>query len=307
MLYTKKNKAIILIFIAPAIVTFLFAFLYPISRTTYMSFFALENVTNPIATWSFVGLRNYKTLYTQAPLFMQSINNIKTIWLIGGAGIFVTALLFSAFLTSGIRLKKFYRAVIYLPNVVSAVAMGTMWIQYVYNTRDFGMLNRLFRFIGLEALVGIQYTSPDNVLYSLMVAYCFGMVGYFLLIFVAAIDGIPGDIFEAATIDGAGFFVKFFTITLPLLTDNIRTCIVLWSIAIVNFFVWSMVFSPLQPETGTVSPVVYLHQLVFGANIPGVIERNVGVGATVGVTLSLFVILVFAGSSLLFRKPKIEY
>ena len=300
----KRSKIVLFVFIAPAVFTFLVAFLYPILRTIYMSFFALENVTDAMSTWSFVGLDNYNTLYTQSPLFVQSMSNIITIWIIGGAGVFVSALLFSAFLTSGIRLKKFYRAVLYLPNVVSAVAMGTMWVQYVYNSRDFGLLNSTFNLVGLDSLAGTQYTGPDSVLYTLMVAFSFGMVGYFVLIFVAAMDGIPADIFEAATIDGANFFVKFFRITLPLISDNIRTCIVLWSVAMANFFVWSQVFSPLQPESGTVSPVVYMYQLVFGANIPGVIERNVGVGAAVGITLSLFVILVFAITSLIFRKPK---
>jgi len=302
----KKSKTMLAVFIAPAVVTFLIAFLYPIIRTVYMSFFALENVTDPMRAWSFAGTENFVVLFTQSPLFVQSMRNITRIWLMGGAGVFVTALLFSAILTSGIRFKSFFRAVIYLPNVVSAVAMGTMWVQYVYNPR-FGLVSSVLNFLGLKELAQVQLTSPGHVFYALMVAYCFGMVGYFLLIFVAAIDGIPFDYFEAATIEGANFFHRFFKITLPLIAENVRSCIVLWSVAIVNFFAWSMVFSPLQPENGTVSPVVYMYQLVFGSNIMSTVQRNVGVGAAVGVTLSLFVILIFMATSIMFRKSKVEY
>ena len=302
----KKNKTMLVVFTLPAVCTFLIAFFYPIIRTTYMSFFALENVTDPMSTWSFVGTENFVTLFTQSPLFVQSMKNITRIWLMGGVGVFVSALLFAAILTSGIRFKSFFRAVIYLPNVVSAVAMGTMWVQYVYNPR-FGLISKALSFFGFNELARVQFTSPDLVFYALMAAYCFGMVGYFLLIFVAAIDGIPTDYYEAATIDGANFFVRFFKITLPLIMENVRSCIVLWSVALVNFFAWSMVFSPLQPEIGTVSPVVYMYQLVFGSNIMSSIQRNVGVGAAVGVTLSLCVLLIFTITGVVFRKSKVEY
>ena len=302
----RKSKTMLVVFILPAICTFLIAFFYPILRTVYMSFFALENVTDPVSTWSFVGAENYTTLFTQSPLFVQSMINIARIWLIGGVCVFLTAILFSAILTSGIRGKSFFRAIIYLPNVVSAVAMGTMWVQYVFNPR-FGLVSTVLRFFGFTKLAQVQLTGPDVVFYSLMIAYCFGMVGYFLLIFVAAIDGIPTEYYEAAAIEGANFFVRLFRITLPLIMESIRTSIVLWSVAIVNFFAWSMVFSPLQPESGTVSPVVYMYQLVFGSNIMSGIQRNVGVGAAVGVTLSICVTLVFAISSFIFRKSKVEY
>lgn len=302
----KKNNVMLVTFIAPAVFTFFIAFLYPIIRTFYMSFFALENITDPMSTWSFVGLDNFTKLFTQAPLFVQSMKNIGRIWLIGGAGVFFLALMFSAILTSGIKLKSFFRAVIYLPNVVSAVAMGTMWVQYVYNPR-FGLVSSVLNFLGFTELAQTQLTSPAYVFYALMIAYCFGMVGYFLLIFVAAIDGIPQDYFEAAMIEGAGFVRSFFSITLPLIAENVRTCIVLWTVSIVNFFAWSQVFSPLQPETGTVSPVVYMYQLVFGSNIMSTVERNVGMGAAVGVTLSLAVILVFGITSFIFRKTSVEY
>jgi multiple sugar transport system permease protein len=220
------------------------------------------------------------------------MRNIAGIWFYGGILVFILAMLFAVILTSGARYKAFFRAVIYLPNVISAVAMGTMWLQYVYSSR-YGLLKTVFGFLRLEKLAAIQWTNPDFIFGSLIVAYSFGMVGYFMLIFMAGIEKIPSDYFEAAIIEGASRWKQFRSIILPLMKNVLRTNIVLWTISTVGFFVWSMIFSPLNPELGTVTPMVYMYQMIFGANMV-VTERNVGAGAAVGVLLSLMVVIVFA-------------
>jgi multiple sugar transport system permease protein len=170
--------------------------------------------------------------------------------------------------------------------------MGTMWLQYVYSSR-YGLLKTVFGFLRLEKLAAIQWTTPDLIFSSLIVAYSFGMVGYFMLIFMAGIEKIPADYFEVAVIEGASRWRQFRSIILPLMKNVLRTNIVLWTISTVGFFIWSMIFSPLNPEPGTVTPMVYMYQMIFGANMV-VTERNVGAGAAVGVLLSLMVVIVFA-------------
>ena len=86
------------------------------------------------------------------------------------------ALLFAVILTSGIRFKKFFRAAIYLPNIISAVALATMWIQYIYN-QDYGLLNQLLRAIGLE---GKNWLGTDMKFWAMLFAFIFGAVGYYL-------------------------------------------------------------------------------------------------------------------------------
>ncbi len=286
------------VFLTPALLLYLLIFLYPTVRTTFMSFFSVASVTDAISTWSFVGLQNFVDL-SKSSLFMLSMKNLVSIWFWGGLLVFFWALLFAVILTSGVKGKAFYRAVIYLPNVVSAVAMGTMWIHYVYNSR-YGLLYKFFSMLRLDSLAAIQWTTPDMIFISLLIAYCFGMVGYYLLIFMAGIEGIPVELYESATIDGAGGFQKFRRITLPLLKDIFRTSIVLWTISTVSFFVWSQIFSPLNPEPGTVSPMVYMYQMVFGSDMV-VTERNVGMGAAVGVILTLIVIIMFLLSNVLIK------
>ncbi|AEV29322.1 permease component of ABC-type sugar transporter [Sphaerochaeta pleomorpha str. Grapes] len=300
----KRSKTMLAVFLAPAILSYLIVFLYPTLRTVFMSLFDVGNITDAIAKWQFVGIENYKTLFGES-LFKASLRNIGGIWLYGGIGVFLIAIFFSVTLTSGVKHKSFYRAVIYLPNVISAVAMGTMWIHYVFNAR-YGLFKTFFAFLHMNKLAAFQWTAPDNIFAALTLAYSFGMVGYFVLIFMAGIEKIPADYYEAATIEGANTWKKFSNITYPLLKDVLRTNIVLWTISIVGFFVWSQVFSPLTPDMGTVTPMVYMYQSVFGANTV-VTSRNVGAGAAVGVILAAMVIISFICTNVIFKNDDLEY
>lgn len=300
----NRNALMKIVFLGPAVFAYVAVFLYPTARTALMSFFKVDTITQSVSRWSFAGIDNYLFLF-RSELFLRALRNIGGIWLLGGIGVFVTAVLFAAIITSGIRFKSFFRAVVYLPNVISAVAMGTMWMQYVYSSR-YGLLKTVFGALGLKGLSEVQWTSSDLIFHALLIAYCFGMVGYFMLIFAAGIEKIPADYYEAATIDGASKLAQFRSITVPLMKGVIRTNVVLWTISTVGFFVWSMIFSPLNPEPGTVTPMVYMYQMVFGANMV-VTERNVGAGAAVGVLLSLMVVLIFVLATLLVRDDELEF
>ena len=300
----KSRLPMIIIFLFPAVFLYGLIFFYPTVKTIVMSFFKMSSISAKMSEWSFAGLSNYNNLLN-SQLFIQSLKNIFFIWLIGGVIIFFFSILFAVILTSGVKLKSFFRSIIYLPNVVSAVAMATMWIHYVYNSK-YGLLKSIFSLLHLDKLAAMQWTSPNNIFMALVIAYSFGMVGYFMLIFMAGIERIPSDFYEAATIDGANIFQQFFYITLPLLTDVIRTNIVLWTINAIGFFVWSQLFSPLIPETGTITPMVYMYQEVFGGNTV-VLERNVGNGAAVGVILTLIIVLSFIITNILFKDKKIEF
>ncbi|WP_432633496.1 carbohydrate ABC transporter permease [Brachyspira sp.] len=300
----KSRLPMIIIFLFPAIFLYGLIFFYPTIKTIIMSFFKMGSISDKMSDWIFNGFGNYNNLLN-SQLFMQSLKNIFFIWLIGGIIIFFFAIVFAVILTSGVKLKSFFRSIIYLPNVVSAVAMATMWIHYIYNSK-YGLLKSIFSLFRMDKLAAIQWTSPNNIFMALVIAYSFGMVGYFMLIFMAGIERIPSDFYEAATIDGANVFQQFFYITLPLLTDVIRTNIVLWTINAIGFFVWSQLFSPLIPEPGTITPMVYMYQEVFGGNTV-VLERNVGNGAAVGVILTLIIVLSFIITNILFKDKKIEF
>ncbi|MGB4797014.1 MAG: sugar ABC transporter permease, partial [Gemmiger qucibialis] len=211
------------------------------------------------------------------------------------------SMLMAVILTSGIRGAKFFKAAIYMPNIISAVALATMWIQYVFNY-DYGLLNQIVKAFGGE---NVRWLGTDLIFWAMMIAFIFGSVGYYMLIFISGIEGIPQDLYEAATIDGANIFDRFFQITLPLLKGVIRTCVTFWSINATTFFLWTKMFSPINTETATIVPVVYLYDTVFGGK--GVVERDAGAGAAVGVVLTLIIIAVYVITNLILKDSDLEY
>ena len=94
----KKNKGMIVGFLAPAVIIFLIVFLYPIIRTVLMSFFDIESVTDSFDMWTFVGIENYTKLF-KTPIFVLAMKNIFKIWLIGGIIVMLLSLLFGVILT----------------------------------------------------------------------------------------------------------------------------------------------------------------------------------------------------------------
>lgn len=300
----KKNKGMLILFMAPAVIMFCLTFLYPIVRTVVMSFFKIEGITDSVSKWSFVGMDNFTKLFNTG-LFRISMINLLRIWLVGGIAVMSLALLFAVILTSGIRFKSFFRAMIYLPNVVSAVALATMWLQYVFNPR-YGMVKNVLESLGLHELAKVQLLDNDHKFWALLIAYCFGMVGYHMLIFASGIERISADYYEAATLDGANKLGQFRYITVPLLKGVFRTNITMWSVTSVGFFVWSQLFSSVTADTQTITPMVYLYLQIFGAG-NSVTERNAGLGAAVGVLLSICVVAVFWICNHLLQDKDLEF
>lgn len=296
----KKNKGMILAFSLPLTLALVIMYLYPVARTVLMSFFKIESVTSSMSAWSFYGIENYTKIFG-SPTFQGAIKNMGLIWLIGGIITLFFALLFAVILTSGVRFKKFFRAAIYLPNVISAVALATMWVQYVYNN-DYGLLNKMLEFFGLD---GVKWLSSDNKFWAMLFAYIFGAVGYYMLIFISGIERIPADLYEAATIDGANKVQQFFKITLPLLKGIIKTNITFYSVHTTAFFLWTKMFSPVNTEASTIVPVVYLYDTVFGSM--GATGRDAGAGAAVGVVLTLIIILVYFVMNRVLKDDDLEF
>ncbi len=296
----RKNKAMIFCFCLPALLSLVLMFIYPVCRTVLMSFFRVESVTATMADWSFFGLGNYTKIFGSTS-FMTSMRNMLLIWFVGGILTLALAMLMAVTVTSGIRGKKFFRAAIYMPNIISAVALATMWIQYIFNY-DYGMLNEIVQFLGGDK---IKWLGTDLKFWAMTGSFVFGSVGYYMLIYISGIEGIPQDLYEAATIDGAGKVHQFTHITLPLLKGVLKTSVTFWSINATTFYLWSKMFSPIDTESSTIVPVIYLYDIVFGGK--GVTQRDAGAGAAVGVVLTLIIIAVYLVTERLFKGSDLEY
>lgn len=300
----KKNKGMIVAFLTPAVLFFVIIFVYPICRTLLMSFFNIEGVTDSMDLWTFVGVENYQTLVTTS-LFRTAMSNLGKIWLYGGIIVMSISLLLGVIITSGIRFKKFFRAIIYLPNIVSAVALATMWLQYVYSPQ-YGLFKTFFAALHLDKLAQIPWTDGDHKFMALLIAYCFGMIGYHMLIWTSGIERISPELYEAATIDGANKPQQFRYLTLPLLKGVFKTNVTMWSVSCVGFFVWSQLFSTVTAETSTIVPMVYMYLQMFGAGNT-VTTRNAGLAAAIGVLLSICVVAVFTICNKVLKDDDLEF
>ena len=301
----KRNRSMIIAFAGPATLIFVATFIYPIIRTIVMSFFSIQEITDATDKWKFNGIGNYISLM-ETPLYRTSWINLFKIFIIGGVITLGASLLLAVILKSGVHGKRFFQAAIYLPNVISAVAMATMWIQYVFNS-SYGFLTNLFKALHLDFLADVQWLDADHKFWALLISYCFGMIGHLMLIWVSGIERIGKDYYEAASIDGANKVGQLLYITLPLLKGIFRTNVIMWSISVSGFFIWSKLFSPISADTSTIVPMVYMYDKLFGAENTGDVVRDAGTAAAIGVMLCLFIVLVFTVVNRLIKDDDLEF
>lgn len=299
----KRNRLFVLGSLLPAVTCFAVMFAYPLIRTLLMSLYRLPSLSSGMADWEFVGLENYAGLF-KSNVFLASLRNVGMIWLVGGLLTIGIALFFAVILASGVKGKRFWRSAIYLPNTVSAVALSTMWLQYVFQNK-FGLLKQLFSTLGLESLAKINWTSPQYLFWAMLLSCVFGSVGYYMLILLSGMERIPHEIYESARLDGANAWTQFWHITFPLIRDVFRTCITLWTIFSVNFFTWVKMFSA-KANVRTITPVYFLYEKVFGTANAGAV-LDVGAGAAVGVLVAAIVLITYIVMNKALKEEALEY
>ena len=190
---------------------------------------------------------------------------------------------------------------------ISAVALANMWIHYAYNA-NWGLFHNIFAALGWDSMAQFQWTSPDHLFLAMMVAYCFGAVGYYMLIYIAEIEKIPQDIFEAAKIDGSSGVHSFFHITLPLFKGVFKTTLTLWTTGTLGFYIWSQMFSSNRDASAQImTPMYYMIRTTFGDMASAYTETNAGLGAAICVMVMLAAGVAFAIISRIFKGDEITF
>jgi multiple sugar transport system permease protein len=278
----KKSK---IIFLGPAVFSIVLIFLYPVIKTSCMSLFYLKSVGTPISLWKFAGIQNYISLFN-AKLFITSLANIGKIWFFCGLFTLGIGLLLSLILTSNIIGQKFFRAVIYIPNIIAEIAVGYLWLLYVYNSK-FGLMKTIIEFLGIESLIDYQWLSTNHIFSSMGIAYIFCNVGFYMLMYIAGLEKIPHDYYSAASIEGAGPITCFVKITIPLIKNVISSSIVLWTTKTMGFFALSQVFGGLS----TYTPMLFTYEALFGSEI-STDSVSAGLAAASAVVVTLIVVTI---------------
>ena len=235
---SKERNRFIALCVAPAAILFFIFMVLPTLNVFRMSLFE-RGAYSPTET--FVGLNNFKVLFKDTK-FIVSMQN--TILLIVTVTIitFFFAIVFAAILTrEKIRGQNFFRIIFYIPNILSVVVIAGIF-SAIYKP-DNGMLNSIFSlFAGRDVMV--LWKDQPMVIVSVIIAMVWQAIGYYMVMYMASMSAVPVDLYESASLDGAGRLNQFFEITLPLIWTNIRTTLTFFIISTINMaflFVKAMV------------------------------------------------------------------
>lgn len=293
------SRRTIVLFLLPACIFYFGFFLLPSIWAFYYSLFDWSGFTSDM---EFIGLRNFQVLMND-PLFWRSLGNTLNILVVGGAITFVVALTLAYLLNSGIKGKKFFRAMIFLPNVIATVALATMWLNGVYGTRG-GILPEFFKAINWEPGRTFLWLSIDNIFNSILIALIWISIGYYVVLFLAGMDKIPRELYEAAELDGAGKLGAFFRITIPLMWDVITVAIILWAITAIKVFEFPFAFVGVEGDPSAYTVGIYLYQMGFGSKQA---IYKLGYATAMGVVMLLAVILISIIVRKVLRREIIQY
>ena len=201
-------------FILPAVVIFIIFYIIPFFWVFQLSLFEWDGI---LPTKTFVGLQNFKEIVVQDPDWWQSIRNAGYITLI--ALILQNALAFSLALACNreIKMKNFYRTIFFIPPVLSEIVVGIAWRFIISDIDGANIVNRMLISIGLPHLVHNWLSDPNMVLTTVALVHSWKGFGWGFLIFLAGLQTIPRELYEAARVDGASAWERFINITIPLM------------------------------------------------------------------------------------------
>lgn len=218
-------------FILPNFIGFLIFTFIPIVISIGLSFMEWDTA-NPA---KFVGLKNFKRLLSDET-FRISFGNTIYYTVATVPLTLVCALLLAILLNKGIRGVKIYRAVFFLPYITSIVAVAVVWNMLLHPTM--GPVNEFLKWIGVQNPPGWT-ASTEWALPAVIITSIWRSVGYYMVIYLAGLQGIPGELYEAATVDGANWWHKFKSITLPMLTPT--TFFIMVMLTINSFKVFDLI------------------------------------------------------------------
>jgi alpha-glucoside transport system permease protein len=264
------------LFVGPAFLLLSWLLLIPTVRTLYMSFM-------DAGSEKFVGFANYAAIFTNRLLLTALRNNL--IWVAFGATACIVLGLLIAVLADRSSFERLAKAIIFLPMAISFVAAGVIWkFIYYYQPGDeqVGLLNAIVTAFGGEPQAWTSMLQPWNNLF-LVVILVWMQTGFAMVIFSAALKGVPEDMLEAARMDGAGEVRIFFKIIVPYISTTILSVTTTIIVFTLKIFDVVMVMTGGQYDTEVVATQFYRQFFMY---------RNFGYGSTLAIVLLIAVIPV---------------
>lgn len=268
------------LFVAPTVIGVIVLNLWGVVQSFYYSFHEAKGFQEV----KFIGLDNYMRLLSDAEVW-RSLQNVLIYAVITVPIGVAFSLLLAVLLNTKIRGRSFFRCIYFLPVVSAPAAVALVW-KWLYN-KDFGLFNQI---LGMLGIAGPDWLGDKSMaMVSVAIVGIWSMVGYNMILLLAGLQEVPGELYEAAQIDGAGPFQKFVKITVPMVSPTLFFVVVTSVISALQVFdVIYMMFKPSAPAFKTVESIVYLFYRYTFTNY------NKGYGSTIVVALFVIIMLLTA-------------
>jgi len=262
-------------FLLPTMLGLIILNILPIFQTIYQSFFRTGDFGHGNV---FVGLDNYVRLFNDIEVWQALWNTLRYVAVEVPISIFISLIL-AGLLNLKLKGRTIYRTIFFLPMVVAPAAIAMVW-RWIFNS-NFGLINNL---LGIR----VHWISDPNIaIYSIAVIGIWSIIGYNMILFLAGLQEVPKDFYEAAEIDGANGIQKFFKITIPMISPTLFFVCVTRIIAAFQLFdLIFMVMEPTNPALRSTQSLAFL----FYRN--SFVEHNLGYGSTIVVLLLVVILLV---------------
>lgn len=274
--FWNNTKYVPYLYILPNMLLFVVFMIIPLLMSGYYSLTKWSGMGKP----KFIGLRNYMALFRD-DVFLLSLWNTFKFTVLTVPPLVVLALFFAVFLNRKMRFRGFFRSAIYMPAVVSMVAAGMVFL-WMFNSQ-IGLINHVIENLGGSA---IDWSNdPKYAMTMIVVSTLWCRIGYNMVIYIAGLQGISPDYYEAATIDGASRWQQFRHITMPLLRSS--HVFILITCVIYSFKSFDLIYVMTKggPLNATKTLVVYIYNSAFQSN-------QFGPASAAGIVLFL-ILLVF--------------
>ena len=251
----KRNLIVGLIFASPVILGFIIFVLGPMIASAYFSFTDYNIVSTP----KWVGLQNYKALLTnQDPFFYKSLLVTTTFVVFSVPIQIIFSLLVAILLNRDVKFKGIFRTIFYLPTIVPVAASSMIWIWLM--DPDLGLLNNILNTLGLPTSKWIfdeKTVLPSLILMSLWTT------GSTVIIFLAGLQGVPKQLYEAVEIDGGNSFHKFVNVTMPMITPTLFFNFVMGFVNGFQTFTQAYIMTSGGPNNASLFYAFYLYKEAF--------------------------------------------
>lgn len=284
----RRNEAITgLLFVLPWLLSLIVFTAYPVLASVYYSFTEYAITQAPVWT----GLQNYVTLFTNDGALVTAVKNTLYYTLLSVPVGLLSSLAIALVLNLNVKGIGVYRTLFYLPSLAPPVAGAIIFI--IMFQPDGGLINAILSFVGIKG--PSWFTDPDYAKIGLIILGLWG-VGSGSLVFLAGLKDIPGELLEAASIDGASLWQRFWRITIPLLSPVILYNLVMGIIGSFQVFTTAIVIGGTtgRPQESLLMYMVHLYRTAF---------RYFNMGYASAMAVVLFVVIL-AATALVFRSTR---